>query len=60
MCVVIGLQSTGEANTDSERAQCGDEFNDFVSVRSGPGGQGSAFHDSAHGQNISGNRPAQT
>ncbi len=32
MCVVIGLQSTGEANTNSERAQRGDELNDFISV----------------------------
>ena len=34
MCVVIGLQSTGEANTNSERAQRGDELNDFISVQS--------------------------
>ncbi len=33
MCVVIGLQSTGEANTSSERSLKGDELDDFVSVR---------------------------
>jgi len=33
MCVVIGLQSTGEANTSSERTAKGDELDDFVSVR---------------------------
>ena len=33
MCVVIGLQSTGEANTSSERGIKGDELDDFVSVR---------------------------
>ena len=33
MCVVIGLQSTGEANTSSERTLKGDELDDFVSVR---------------------------
>ena len=36
MCVVIGLQSTGEANTSSERSLKGDELDDFVSVRKQP------------------------
>lgn len=42
MCVVIGLQSTGEANTSSERALKGDEMDDFVSVRVRVQGFGSA------------------
>ena len=33
MCVVIGLQSTGEANTESVRAEQGDDsLEDFVSA----------------------------
>ena len=36
MCVVIGLQSTGEANMTSERAAKGDELDDFVSVHPQP------------------------
>ena len=31
MCVVIGLQSTGEANTTATRDECGDTLDDFVS-----------------------------
>ena len=30
-CVVIGLQSTGEANTTATRDECGDTLDDFVS-----------------------------
>ena len=32
MCVVIGLQSTGEANTTQVREQSGDVLEDFVSA----------------------------
>ena len=32
MCVVIGLQSTGEANTSAVREQLGDVMEDFVSA----------------------------
>ncbi|KAK9815574.1 hypothetical protein WJX72_006088 [[Myrmecia] bisecta] len=32
MCVVIGLQSTGEANTEAKRRETGDEMEDFVSA----------------------------
>ena len=33
MCVVIGLQSTGEANTESVRAELGEDgLDDFVSA----------------------------
>ena len=33
MCVVIGLQSTGEANTETMRAEQGDDgLDDFVSA----------------------------
>lgn len=31
MCVVIGLQSTGEANTSASREELGDVLDDFVS-----------------------------
>ena len=31
MCVVIGLQSTGEANTSATREELGDVLDDFVS-----------------------------
>ena len=31
MCVVIGLQSTGEANTSASREEQGDMLDDFVS-----------------------------
>ena len=31
MCVVIGLQSTGEANTSASREEQGDVLDDFVS-----------------------------
>lgn len=34
MCVVIGLQSTGEANTTASREECGDTLDDFVSGES--------------------------
>ncbi len=30
-CIVIGLQSTGEANTNDVVAEKGDELDDFVS-----------------------------
>lgn len=33
MCVVIGLQSTGEANTTAQREKTRDDFDDYVSVR---------------------------
>ena len=32
MCVVIGLQSTGEAGTTLARDEQGDEMDDFVSA----------------------------
>ena len=32
MAVVIGLQSTGEANTNATRDECGDVLDDFVSA----------------------------
>jgi len=32
MCVVIGLQSTGEANTNATREESGDVLDDFVSA----------------------------
>ncbi len=32
MCVVIGLQSTGEANTNQVREVSGDSMEDFVSA----------------------------
>lgn len=32
MCVVIGLQSTGEANTNATRDESGDVLDDFVSA----------------------------
>lgn len=32
MCVVIGLQSTGEANTNQMRDEHGDELEDFISA----------------------------
>ena len=32
MAVVIGLQSTGEANTSATREECGDVLDDFVSA----------------------------
>jgi hypothetical protein len=32
MCVVIGLQSTGEANTSAAREMGGDELDDYVSA----------------------------
>ena len=35
MCVVIGLQSTGEANTTAQRERTGNDFDDFISVRIG-------------------------
>jgi len=31
-CVVIGLQSTGEAGTVNELEKCGGELDDFVST----------------------------
>ena len=31
-CVVIGLQSTGEARTLEQLEECGGELNDFVST----------------------------
>ena len=36
MCVVIGLQSTGEANTTAQRERTGNDFDDFISVRKCP------------------------
>ena len=32
MCVVIGLQSTGEANTMAAKALCGEIMDDFISA----------------------------
>ena len=32
MCVVIGLQSTGEANTNQMRDEQGDDLEDFISA----------------------------
>lgn len=32
MCCVIGLQSTGEANTNQMRDEQGDEMDDFISA----------------------------
>lgn len=32
MCVVIGMQSTGEAGTTLAREEMGDEMDDFVSA----------------------------
>ena len=37
MCVVIGLQSTGEANTSAQRERTGNDFDDYISVRTDPG-----------------------
>ena len=31
-CVVIGLQSTGEARTQEQLDDCGGDLNDFVST----------------------------